>query len=154
DRAFRTVVNGFTTPAPGAGLRLGLTLYAEPKLTPLVLGPGKIEKALDQDGRSMLPPAGKVEAGQKFIRWGLRRYLGTRFAIDLVRPSEKSRSLAHLKGSLPVFAVIRRQDEVLTDRMDGCVGKSFRVGPVNVHVVQAREGPAGQFTLTLVLLNE
>jgi hypothetical protein len=153
DRAFRTVVNGCTTPAGGTA-RVGLTVYAEPKLTLLVLGPVKLEKALDQDGRSMLPPAGKGEGGQTFIRWGLRRYLGTRFAIDLVRPSEKSRSVKHLKGSLPVFAVIRRQDEVLTDRVGESTGKSFRVGPVNLHVAGLREGPAGRFTLTVVLLNE
>src|SRR5262249_4138951 len=48
----------------------------------------------------------------------------------------------------------RRQDEVLTDRVSEAAGKSFRAGPVNLHLVRTTEGPAGQFTLAVVLLNE
>jgi hypothetical protein len=155
DRAFRTVVNGFARKPPrGTDLTLGLTLYAEPKLQLLAVGPAKLEKAHDQDGRSMLRRAPKGKASWPFVHNGAHQYLGETFDVGLVRPSAKSKTLKVLKGSLPVFAVVRRKDEVVTDRMGACVGKTFRVGRVALRVVQAKEAPAGLFTLTLDLTNE
>jgi hypothetical protein len=155
----RTIQLGSASRQPTAAgrrseyLNFNFWIYAEPKLPILSTGQNmKLIEAYDEDKNSMIPPAASDPnqfQGRRFYYGGSYRSFCQQAGVNLVRPSERSRMVKLIRGTVPVTLLAEQKPEVLTDKLMQAKGKKFRAGSASINVEEIKETPAKQYELKL-----
>lgn len=125
-----------------------IPLMAEPNLLAAQVGPLRRVEAVDDAGRSLLDPKlrGEVPAGLSMAgNHGPPRSL----RVPLVRADGPSKSLARLRGALPLEVARRPAAPTLVVPLEGASGKTFRDGDVAITVREYRADPSGPAVVRL-----
>jgi hypothetical protein len=135
----RTILEQFTVRLQAA---------AEPRLALQQVGPLKLTTAVDDLGRSLLPPASPTPPnGMMMVHYGGTSPGTLQFQVALRRPDPPGRIIRLLRGAIPV-AVATRRAEALVIPLDSAAGKTFRNddATVVVHELKPMNPNAGAAT--------
>lgn len=138
-----SLTNGFDpipNPQSIVNFQAQIQVFAEPRLMISQTGPVRLEEAVDDRGRSLL--VSEEETRQMYSHY---QYLGqSQLPVSLLlnRPDESSRTIARLRGVVPVQISTRRPEPMEIPLKDS-TGKTFtgEVGSITINEIQA---PAGQ----------
>src|SRR5262249_44647292 len=111
-----------------------VTIWSEPRLPLMGLGEPRLTEAVDNDNRSMLlsdvNPGMDGTFGRRFVShygYGYRSY-AMQTQVALARPSEKSRSVKLIKGSVPVTLLADQKPHVVAEDILKAKGKKAQIG--------------------------
>jgi hypothetical protein len=142
-------------PQTSESLSFSFFLFSEPKLPLLGIGQPTVVTAFDQDKRSMLPPNEATPYNHVVGRYGSggHRTYCMQASVNLYRPSDKSRTLKYLKGTVPVTLLTQQKPEVVTNQLLQSKGKSFKVGNVTFAIDQVNEKPGPRYEVKMSITN-
>lgn len=140
-------------------LTFQFTIFTEPKLPLLGAGQPVIQVAYDEEKNDMLQPNTGSQAGvagRPFIaRHGNGyRSFSTQASVQLHRPSEKSRMLKYIKGTVPLSLLTEQRAETVTDELFKAKGKTFKVGRTSFHIEDVVENPGPQYQVKMNITND
>lgn len=127
-------------PQSSVNFQVQMQVYAEPRLTISQSGPIHLDEAIDERGRSLL-------ASEEMVRqlYYPHQSLGQAqlpVGLPLTRPDESSKSIARLRGTIPVQISTRRSEPMEVPLKDSA-GKTF-AGEAGTIVVGAIQPQVGQ----------
>jgi len=139
-------------PALSRNLTLFLALMAEPRLPIVRVGPPELLAVLDDRKNSMIPgPSTDRNEGRPY------RYYHSGHAatccdvpVDLVRGKD-SRSIAEIRGQVPVTLLLEEKEVVLTDKILQARGKVFESGDLRLTVLSVEKKNPACWTLKLTI---
>ncbi|HMF14631.1 MAG TPA: hypothetical protein VKE94_20085 [Gemmataceae bacterium] len=139
-------------------LNFGFTVCVEPRIPLMAIGEARLTEALDDQGRSMalLGPSGdeqEIVRLCEFRHGGRNKTYGLQSHLNLIRPSEKSRSVKILKGSVPVTILASQKPEIVSDDILQAKDQKKRVGPVTFTILEASQKPNKEYELKLRITN-
>jgi hypothetical protein len=177
DGAFRLVANSFSykrhidfsafpkntgATSRSESLNFAFTVCVEPKIPLMSVDEPQLTQALDDSGRSMLLTAqvddtGGVWAGRgRFISryGGGNKTCSIQTYVNLAHPSEMSRSVKIIKGSVPVTLLADQKPEVVSDDIMKAKGKKAKIGKVSFDIKEISQLPNKQYQLQLGISND
>lgn len=125
---------------------IDLQLMAEPRMTIAQEGLPRLTEAVDEKGRSLLPP----ESGNPFHHYSGYNAMpipggsSVQLSFPLSMPSAPGANIKRLKGSIPVVVMARKDEPLvvpLTER-----NKTFQNGQVTITVHEVKRDPNQPFT--------
>ena len=118
-----------------------IQVSAEPRLFLAQAGPIRIEQAVDDSGRSLLPAPPAVGPDEMEVE-ALESGLGGAFpvTIPLRYPEPAGRSIGRLRGTVPVIVAARKSDPLVVS-LGNATGKTYRSSEVAVTVEAVRSDP-------------
>lgn len=124
-----------------------MELVAEPGILIQSNGPVRLQEVADDRGRDLRPLAMPDAVTNPYsTSWNLDRISSFTTAIPLKLPEERGRSIAKLRGYVPIVAVARL-DELFSAPFAGIAGKTLSGGGVTMKVVGAGPGMAMDVTI-------
>jgi hypothetical protein len=146
-------------------LTFTFTVSAEPRLALLAVGEPHIDSAYDADRNCLLPPPPPSEPTEPLLRPGLgggihtTRRFGARsqtqqIELNLVRPSERTKSIKALRGSVPLTLLVAQKQVVLSDNPLEDRNKKIVVDHVTFVVEEMTQLPTKQYQLRLSATDE
>jgi hypothetical protein len=175
--SFRLVANSFnynrsidfsTFPKHTGGtqrnesMNFGFTVCVEPKIPLMSVGEPRLTEAADDEGRSMLlagrnpdEMGGAWMGGGRFVsryNGGYKAYCMQTY-VNLSRPSEKSRSVKVIKGSVPVTLLAEEKPEVVSDDILKAKGKKVQIGNVSFDIQDVTTNPNKHYSIKLSITN-
>jgi hypothetical protein len=126
-----------------------INLTAEPNLLATQVGPLRRLEVVDDAGQSLLDHrlGGEAPANLAADTYGPPRVL----RVPLVRGAKPSKSLATLRGALPLEVARRPTAPTLEVPLEGSAGKTVRDGELAVTVREYRVDPQGQAAVKLTI---
>jgi hypothetical protein len=176
DGAFRLVASNFnqnktidlsTLPKNGGGahrsesLTFNFSIFSEPRLPLMGVGEPKIITAVDNEGRSMIPPAQENDGGFGFPGGG-RRFGGfygyksyfQQTSLYLRRPAESSKSVKLLKGTVPLTLLADQKARVVTDTILKAKGKKVTLGKTTFDIQDVTVTPNKQYQIRMSITED
>ncbi len=121
----------------------GVGLVVEPRMWFTQEGPARATEAVDDLGQSLVLPDGTAgQAARTLFHNGGGVSTGD-VEVDLAIPGRPGRSIARLKGVVPVALHRRRPRPALDVPLAGAEGKTFAVDEARFTFRSVRDGPAG-----------
>lgn len=117
-----------------------LQVAAEPRLSLSLNGPLKILEAVDDQGQSLLTPAGQSTTQHFSGYFGLTAGSTLHLQAPLKRPDRPGQLLKKLRGVLPVLVASRKPDPLVIP-LSGATGKEFHNADVTLGVQDIRLHP-------------
>lgn len=134
----------FTTEAPRNSLRVAMRVLPEPGLHVVPIGPMTLDEAVDDRGRSLLPPPrpGAEEQAPGIVLGGDGPSALLALTADLELARDPGHAIARLRGTIPAVVVARRLDSLVIP-LRGAQGQSFRAESATVVVHEVVEDAKG-----------
>ncbi len=146
------VERDFVQDAEG-GLKVALTVIPEPGLVLYQNGAVTVTEAVDDRGRSLVPPAVKASdpriANRSFNRHNHASIQVNAVLAALEPPGAKIR---RLRGHVPVIVVTRRFDPLVVPlKGEGVVGKQFSTPDMSLVVDDLLPAPGARFSVRITI---
>jgi HEAT repeat protein len=145
-------------------MMFAFTVHAEPRLPLLGVGEPHFTAAYDDEGNSMIPPAGSQRTDppnpQLFgyrpgrYSYGGQRMLTLTGQANLCRPSSKAGAVKLLSGTVPVTVLVEQKPEVVTEHLADAKGKKLRAGSTTFVVEDVTETAAKQTQVRLSITDD
>ena len=136
-------------PPDGGPLYAELRVAAEPGLLGRRDGPLRGLEAADEAGRSLLAPPRETEKRRFSAYDSFVQGTSPILRVPLRRDAGGSKTLARLRGSIPVEVGVVRSEPALVIRLSESEGKTFRSGGALLTVKTARVEPDGRVKIEL-----
>ncbi len=127
----------------GSDLFFGdLDVMVEPRMWFTQEGPARLTEATDDLGQSLVPDAGDLAPRHSDgAHFSFRAGSGVTEVQTEVRLKAIARAgrVAHLRGVVPVFLLVRRPEPTLVIALEGAAGKTFRCDDVELAIEGVQE---------------
>jgi hypothetical protein len=127
---------------------VGIQINCEPRLAMLQNGAVKVLEAVDEQGRSLVPPTDPAAANRFQGAMGFNGMSGgsaLQFSVPLSLPDPPGKSVKRLRVSVPVVVLTRRSDPFVIQLAES-KGKTFESPDMTVQVHEIKSEPNQQFT--------
>jgi hypothetical protein len=142
-------------------LSFTFSVFVEPRMPLLGIGPVKLLTAEDdQKGSMVLPsPNGGDPLNGGPQRWvsrygnGYRSY-SHQAQVQLAKPSEKAQVMKLIQGTVPVLLLAQQKPELVTDNVLASKGKKVTLGTTSFAIEDVTETPAKQYQLKMAITEQ